>query len=85
MRFPFMPYRKKYNSRKFLPNTPTTSLSHPSLFFSGSDPEEPIDEPPEIYKDPIVEEEKEAIPLKTMAKNINVRGNGESVEGTFPI
>lgn len=50
-----MPRRNRDNSEKLLPNTPTTSLSHPSLFFGGSDPEEPIGEPPEIYEDPITE------------------------------
>ena len=46
-----MPRRNK-DYGKFLPNNPTTSQSHPSLFFGGSDPEEPIGEPPEIYEDP---------------------------------
>lgn len=41
-----MPHRNRDNLGKFLPNTPTTSHSHPSLFFGGSDPEEPIGEPP---------------------------------------
>jgi len=50
-----MPHRNRDNLGKLLPNTPTTSQSHPSLFFSGSDPEEPIGEPQEIYEDPIVE------------------------------
>jgi len=51
----FMPRRNRDNTGKFLANTPTTSLSHPSLFFGGSDPEEPIGETPEIYEDPITE------------------------------
>ena len=80
-----MPHRNRDNSGKFLPNTPTTSLSHPSLFFGGSDLEEPIGEPPEIYEDPITNEKQETIPLDTMAKNRNVRGNGERIEGSFPI
>jgi len=50
-----MPRRNRDNSGKFLPNTPTTSLSHPFLFFGGSDPEEPKGVPPEIYEDPIRE------------------------------
>lgn len=80
-----MPHRNRDNSGKFLPNTPNTPLSHPSLFFGGSDLEEPIGEPPDIYEDPIIEEEQENIPPKTMAENINNRGNGERIEGTFPI
>lgn len=80
-----MPHRNRDNSGKFLPNTPTTSLSHPSLFFGGSDPEEPIGEPPNIYENHITEEEQETIPPKTMAENKNARGNGERIEGVFPI
>lgn len=80
-----MPRRNRDSTRKFLPNTPTTSLSHPSLFFGGSDPEEPIGEPPEIYKDPIIEEERENIPLETMAYHKNGIGDDERIEGAFPI
>ena len=80
-----MPRRNRVNSGKFLPNTPTTSQSHPSLFFSGSDPEEPLGEQPEIFEEPIGEEEEETIPLEKMAENRNARRNGERVEGTFPI
>ena len=80
-----MPRRNRDNIRKFLPNTPTTSLSHPSLFFGGSDPEEPIGEPPEIYEDPITEEEQENIPCETMVDNRNGRDDDERIEGTFPI
>ena len=71
-----MPRRNRENSGKFLPNTPTTSLSHPSLFFVGNDIEESIGEPPEIYEDPIIEEEQETISPETMAENRNIRGNG---------
>ena len=80
-----MPCRNRDNTGKFLPNTPTTSLSHPSLFFGGRDPEEPIGEPLEIYEDPITKEEQENIPPKTMAKHKNGIGNAERIEGTFPI
>jgi len=80
-----MPRRNRDNSGNFLPNTPTTSLSRPSLFFGGSDREEPIGEPPEIYKDPIIEEEQENIPPETMAERKNGIGNGERVEGAFSI
>jgi len=83
--FPFMPCRNRDNLGRFLPNTPTTSHSHPPLFFDGSDQEEPLGEQPEIFEESIGEEEEENIPPKTKVKNINVRGNGERVEGTFPI
>ena len=74
-----MSHRNGGNSGKFLPNTPTTFVSHPSLFFSGNDPKEPIGEPPEIYEDPITEEEQETVPPKTMAENRNFRDLGSSV------
>ena len=74
-----MPRRNRDNTGKFLPNTPTTSLSHPSLLFGGSYPEEPIGEPPEIYEDPIIEEEQENIPFETMAKNRNDRDDDERI------
>jgi len=80
-----MPRRNRDNSGKFLPNTPTTSQSHPSLFLGGSDQEEPIGEQPKIYEDPIAKEDEETIPPETMTENRNARGNGERVEGTFPI
>ena len=64
-----MPRRNRDKTGKFLPNTPTTSLSHPSLFFGDSDPEEPIGEPPRDIQDPIVEEELETIPSEAMADN----------------
>eukprot|EP00253_Pinus_taeda_P010529 PITA_10529 len=54
-----MPHRNRHNTGKVLPNTATTSQSHPSLFFGGRDPEELIGEPPEIYEDPITKEEQE--------------------------
>ncbi len=80
-----MPCRNKNNSRKFFPNTPTISHSQPSLFFGGSDQEEPLGEQSEIFEEPIGEEEEENIPPKTMVENKNARGNGERIEGTFPI
>jgi len=80
-----MPRRSRENSRKFLPNTPTTSLSHPSPFFGGSDPKEHISEPPEIYEDPLTKEEQETIHPETMFENRNVRGNRERIEGAIPI
>ena len=77
-----MPRRNRDKTGKFLPNTPTTSLIHPSLFFGDSDLEEPIGEPPEIYEDPIAKEELETIPSEVMADN---RGEDERIEGAFPI
>ena len=81
--FHFIPRRNKDNTGKFLPNAPTTSLSHPSLLFGGSDLEEPINKPTEIYEDPITEEEQENIPFKTMAKNKNGREDEDKIEGAF--
>ena len=80
-----MPRRKRDNSGKLFPNTPTTSHSHPSLFFGGSDQEEPLGEKSEIFEEPIGEEEEQNIPPETMVENRNSRGNGERVQGTFPI
>ena len=61
------------------PTPPNTSLSHPSLFFGGRDLEESIGEPPEIYEDPITEEEQENIPLETMAEHRNGIGDEERI------
>ena len=80
-----MPCRNRGNTGKFFPNTPTTSLGHPSLLFGGSDPNEPIGEPPEIYEGPIIEEEREKIPLETMAEHRNGIGDDKRIEGSFPI
>ncbi len=80
-----MPRRNRDNSRKVLPNTPTASHRKPSLFFGGSDQEEPLGEKPKIFEEPIGEEEEENIPPEPMAEKRNARGNGERIEGTFPI
>ena len=80
-----MPCRSRDTLGKKFPNTPTTSHSQPSLFFSGCNQEEPLGEHPNIFEEPIGEEEEENIPLEPMAKNRNARGNGERIEGTFPI
>ena len=53
-----MPRRNRDNSGKFLPNTPTTSHNQPSLFFGGSDQEEPLGEQLKIFEEPIGEEEE---------------------------
>ena len=77
-----MPRRNRDRSGKFLPNTPTTSLSHPSLFGDNSDSEETIGEHHEAYQSPIEEEELETTPPETMANN---QGGNERIEGAFPI
>jgi len=48
----FMPHRNRDNLEKFLPNTPTTSNSQPSLFFGGCELEDPLGEQPEIFEEP---------------------------------
>lgn len=80
-----MPRRNRDKTNKFLPNTPTTSLSQPSLFSSNSELEEPIGEPPEIYKDPIIEQELENTSSEAIAENRNNRREDERTEGAFPI
>lgn len=80
-----MPRRSRDKTEKFLPNTPTASLSQPSLFFGNSEPKEPIGEPPEIYEDPITEEELENVSSEAMAENRNDRREDERIEGAFPI
>lgn len=80
-----MPRRNRDNSGKFLPNTPTTSQNQPSLFFGHIDQEEPLGEKLDIFEETIGEEEEENIPPHPMAENRNVRGNGERIDGTFPI
>lgn len=80
-----MPRRNRDKTGKFLPNTPTTSLSQPSLFSGDSEPEDPIGEPPEIYEDPIVEEGLGNIPSEAMTENRNGRREDERIEGAFPI
>jgi len=84
-RFPFMPHRNRDNSGKNLPNSPTISHSQPSLSFGGSDQEEPLGEKPKIFEEPAGEEEEENIPPERMDEIRNARGNGERIEGTFPI
>jgi hypothetical protein len=79
--FPFMPRRNRDNSGKFLPNTPTASHSQPSLFFGGCDQEEPLGEQPDIFEEPIGEEEEENIPLEPMAENRNARGKWRENRG----
>lgn len=80
-----MSCRNRDNSIKILPNTPTASHNQSSLFFCGCDQAEPLGEQPEIFEEPIGEEEEEKNPLEPMDENGNARGNGERIEGTFPI
>ena len=68
-----------------MPNTPTALHSQTSLFFGGCNQEEPLGEQLDIFEEPIGEEEEENIPSEPMAENRNARGNGERIEGTFPI
>ena len=70
----FMPRRTRNTQRQILPKTPTSPLSHRSLFFSGNEIEPPIGEPSEYFEDPIGEEEEELVstegptsPILTMA------------------
>jgi len=79
-----MPRRNRDNLGKFLPNTPTTSNIQPSLFFSGCELEDPLGEQPEIFEEPIGEEE-EPIPTNIMDENRNERGHRDRLEGDFPI
>jgi len=52
-----MPCRSRYNLGIFFPNTPTPSNSQPSLFFGGCELDDPLEEKPEIFEEPIREEE----------------------------
>jgi len=54
-----MPRRSRDNLGKFLSNTPTASNNQPSLFFGGYELEEALGEQPEIFEEPIGEEEVE--------------------------
>ena len=82
-----MPRGNRDNLGKILPNTPIASHNQPSLFFGGYNQEEPLGQQLYIFEEPIGEEEEEEenIPPKPMAENRNARGNGERIEGTFPI
>jgi len=72
----FMPRRNRDNLGKFLPNTPTTSNSQPSLFFGGCELEDPLGEQPKIFEEPTGgEEEGEPILTDLMAENRNDRGD----------
>jgi len=73
------------NSRKCFPNSPTASHSQPSLLFGNCDQEKPLGEQQDIFEEYIGKEEEENIPLERMAESRNARGNGDRIEGTFPI
>ena len=67
-----MPRRSRDNLWIFFLNTPTASNSQPSLFFGGCELEDPLGEQPEIFEEPIGEEEEETIPpTYTMVENKN--------------
>lgn len=67
-----MPPRSRDNLGNFFPNTPTPSNNQPSLFFDGYELEDPLGEQPEIFEEPIWEEEEETIPpTHTMDENRN--------------
>jgi hypothetical protein len=76
-----MPRRSRDNQGKFLPKTPTPSNSQPSLFFGDcelpslttGELEDPLGEQPEIFEEPIGEEEEPTSPTQTMAENRNMR------------
>jgi len=70
-----MPRRNGYNSGNFLHNTTTTSHNEPYLFLVGCNQEEPLREHPNIFEEPIGEEEEENIPMEPKAKNKNVGGS----------
>lgn len=85
-----MPSRSRDNLGNFLWTTSTISGSQPSLFFSDCELEDPLGEQPEIFEEPIVEEEEETIPpTYTMTKNINgiedIDGAGKRTERALPI
>ncbi len=61
-------HRNRDNLGKFLPNTPIATNKQPSLFFDGCELEEPLGEQPDIFEEPIGEEEEEPIPIEPMAK-----------------
>lgn len=61
----FMPRGNRDTQEKFLPKTPTPSNSQPSLFFGDyqlpsltiGELEDPLGEKPDIFEEPIREEE----------------------------
>lgn len=81
-----MPRKIRDNSGKFLPNTPTSSDNQPSFFLTYGELEAPLGEQPNIFEEPIgEEEEEEPIPTEPMVEHLNDRGNRERIEGAFPI
>ena len=66
----FIPRRNWDNLGKFLPNTPITLKIKPSLFFCGCELEDHLGEQPNIFEEPIGEEE-EPIPTNIMDENRN--------------
>ena len=75
-----MPRRNRDNLGKFIPNTPTALNNQPSLFFGGYELEDPLGEQPEIFEEPIGEEEEgEPIPTNLMVDNRNDIGDRERI------
>ena len=70
-----MPRRSRDNLGIFFPNTPTTSNSQPSIFFGGCELEDPLGEQPNIFEEPIGEEEETIPPNYTMDENRNGIGD----------
>ena len=56
-----MPHRNRDNLGKFLINAPTASNTQPSLFFGGCELEESLGEQPDIFEEPIGEDDVLAI------------------------
>lgn len=87
-----MPRRSRDTQGKFLSRPPTPSSSQPSLFFGDcqlssltiGELEDPLGEKPQIFEEPIEEEEEPTSPTQNMSKNKNnevspIRGtNGEA-------
>ena len=74
----FHALRSRDSLGNFFPNTHTASNRQPSLFFNGCELQDPLGEQPEIFEDPIGEEEEETIPpTYNMTENRNGFENRE--------
>ena len=71
-----MPHRSRDNQRNFLPKSPTSPHSHPSLLFSVYEIEHPLGEQPKDYEEPIREEEELASPIQDMAEIVPLYPQG---------
>ena len=78
-----MPCGSRDNQGIFLPKTPTSPHSHPSIFFSDCEVEHPLGEKLDKFEEPIGEEEEfsslvePASPIQAMAEN--------RTQGVFPV